>query len=132
MKKIIVLVIATLVMTSMCAQNPDINQDSLRQVLLSIDSKSINDNEDKNFTIRKQSSTIEIFVSGKREAVLPILLYSCIDFLKFDSIRTELKRISSKESDLVVRCFLSKSGIEEQKALIKLLEFDKQSKNNRN
>lgn len=125
MKKIIILSIAVFAMTYISAQNPHFNQDSLEQVLLRIDSKSINDIQDKNFTIRKQSSTIEIFVSGKREAVLPILLYACIDFPKFDSIRTELKRINSKERDLVVRCFISKSEIEEQNAIIKLFKISK-------
>jgi hypothetical protein len=103
-----VVAVFSLFITPLFAQEKGIkiNLDSLKTALEHTDIRTINDHAGKDFFIRQQTSRIEIFENGVQKYSIPAILYSYIDFQKFDSVRVELISINGpSDRSVLVKCY---------------------------
>ena len=82
--------------------------------------KSINDYSYRDFTISLDSSYFEIILKGKRITVVPATFFKYLNFQEFDSIKTEIESINSKQKKIIIKCFVNDIN-HDNKKLMELL-----------
>lgn len=102
-----------------------VNPDSTRIWLHGLEIQSTNVNSLKDFTIKLDSSYMEILLGTRQKVVLPIALADCINFEKFDSIGFELQAIDYKQKALIIKCYMNELKVFSNKQVLDLIKVKK-------